>query len=293
MNRINLIRVSILLLTIFFGVSLANADDAKMSKKDRKKVEKILKGKQERVPLPSILTCDEAAMAFCYDVGKFSGEEYASMLAECEARVKENRLLLEYNNQMSDHNRNKYGEEFLNKIMKSASEEVERSEILVDYCNRERGIIAEAEARKMPEGTIIKVDYVEAGSARPTPVRIYMALGTDSRLHLIYSNEQFQDEKPVTVPNDVLQQLRSTFEENKLYRLHSLYSRPYGFSSIIEPLGGPPSCMLTVEFSDGTVISSRTNRMYFSEECRDFVGILRGFYWSKRKNDDNKIVTIK
>ena len=293
MTRSRLVKLFALLLVALLGAASATADDAKLSKKERKAVEKILKGKQERVKLPGMLFNDEAAMSFCYGVGKYTDAEYTSMMADCKARVDENALLLKYNGQMSDKDREKYGEENVYKVMKSAAEENRRFEILSEYCDREREIIAAANARKMPKGKIVRVDYTEGGSSRPTPIRIHMALGTDSHMHLIFNNQQFQDEKPVTVPEDVQEQLRTTFEENKLYKLHSFYGRPYGFPTIIEPLGGPPSCMFAVEFEDGTVISSRTDRQYFSEDCQDFVGILRGYYWNKRKNDDNKVVLIK
>ncbi|MBP5314717.1 MAG: haloacid dehalogenase-like hydrolase [Muribaculaceae bacterium] len=105
--------------------------------------------------------------------------------------------------------------------------------------------------------------------------------------------EVFRDEKPVTVSEEVLDRLQKTYEENKLYKLHSFYRKPYIFNSIIEPLGGPPSCFLTVEFDNGTVIGSRTDRANFDDGCREFVTILTGLYWEKRKNEDNQIIRIK
>ncbi|MBO7382363.1 MAG: hypothetical protein J6U03_03220 [Muribaculaceae bacterium] len=287
----NIVKVFAFLLTVLLVAPAVSADDAVLSKKDRKKAEKIFKGKQKRVNLPGPIYNDETAMAFCFDVGRCSDEEYNSLMKACEQRVKENTMLLNYEAKMTDRERDKYDDIY--SIVKSAVDENDRYGILRTYCDEEREIIAEAEARKMPKGKIVRVAYSETGSSRPTPVVMHMALGTDSRMHLILTNDQFRDEKPVTVSEEVLDRLQKTYEENKLYKLHSFYRKPYIFNSIIEPLGGPPSCFLTVEFDNGTVIGSRTDRANFDDGCREFVTILTGLYWEKRKNEDNQIIRIK
>ncbi|MBR5744750.1 MAG: hypothetical protein IKX94_05420, partial [Muribaculaceae bacterium] len=172
----NIVKVFAFLLTVLLVVPAVSADDAALSKKDRKKAEKIFKGKQKRVDLPGPIYNDETAMAFCFDVGRRSDEEYNTLMKACEQRVKENTMLLNYEAKMTDNDRDKYDDIY--SIVKSAVDENDRYKLLRDYCDEERQIVADAEARQMPKGKIVRVDYSERGSSRPTPVVLNMALGT-------------------------------------------------------------------------------------------------------------------
>ncbi|MBO7052667.1 MAG: hypothetical protein J6W24_08410 [Prevotella sp.] len=153
-----------------------------------------------------------------------------------------------------------------------------RYDIMTSYCELQLKRRREAMERTMPEGALVKFEYREYGSSRPTEVLITLTRNEDGKWMLNSKEESkyladWTQQADKEVGEDVSDKIRQIAEQSKLYQCLNIYEEQPAFDKAPHLMGGPPSWSFRCEFEGGT-ISSRSECMPVPMGCAEIVDYL-------------------
>lgn len=290
------------LLTI---VSVASA--MAVSKKEQKAlmeqvVSAIERGeKAVNSEVPAFLLDDMAASLYCIEILCKTDEQYNEDIARANKVIDEAQWVLDNcfmpEGEVEVQLRKKgytidrmlycrhWAEEFTQRIHP-------RYDIMVSHCELQLKRRREALERPMPEGELVKFEYREYGSSRPTEVLVTLTR-VNSDKWMLNCTEESKDvadrirQVHKEVDKEVAVKIRQMAEQSKLYQCLYYYEEQPSFEKAPHLLGGPPSWSFRCVFEGGT-ISSESECMPVPEGCTEIVNYLRKIQEDVCKNQQEQ-----
>ena len=229
---------------IFTGVQ---AQDKKLSKKERKQLAAMVTKGKDRVPRPELLQDDKTCLDWTMDLKRKDPAEVDRMWGQAFMRQEQNEYIKEHiGSAIKDST-----------LIAQTLHEIERENMRFQYFNMEYREFLDnqaAERRTMPQGQLISLSYRRNGRVE----NLYSPLSVkkiDSEVQVTYG----QKEEIIYYDLGILNELRNIFERERLYQLHPSYrikGCPLPDATIHADIFDGERWAMTAKFDDGTTISS-------------------------------------
>ena len=241
-----------------------------------------------KMDVPAFLLDDMEASHYCSDILGKSDEQYAQDTARVNRVVNEAMWLLDNRRMPTEEvvvmlGKKGYDIGRLEHCYSWAWEFVQsihpRYDIMKSYCELQLKRRREAQERSMPDGALVKFEYREYGSYRPTEVLIKLTRNEDGKW-MLNSKEESRyvadriRQEGKEVDKDVAVKIRQIAEQSKLYQCLNYYEEQPAFKKAPHLMGGPPSWSFRCEFEGGT-IRSESECMPVPVGCAEIVDYLR------------------
>ena len=217
----------------------------------------------ELLSMPEWMRNDDLCFDYCLNMGYRKEEQYRADTAQVLGRWRQCEKLLDAYHVLLNNpklmKKLKVSPEAMS-VMELSFEDLlnpsyrERFAAMCRYCNNYWDLRHEADAREMPQGRLLRLEYEEHGSSRPNPV--YVKIEPDSTGQMTVTVENAS--RPWTgemlsapASDELLTRVRNFVEEQKIHKMVRYHSLPSGFREHPLPTGGPPSWSFSAKFEGG------------------------------------------
>jgi len=216
--------------------------------------------------IPDFIANDQAVSKYCGNILNITDEQYSQDTAQVNALFQKAALL-----------QSAYPDEELTQLLIKKKYDVsrlydlsawgsmilsslpKRYSMLTNYCELQLKRRREAAQRTMPTGQLLRLDYEETGSSRPTPVG-YWLYRNETTGQWVLSGMSFSfnrhEKVSATLTNEDVTQVCDMLKAYKVYKCLSYYEDESPFLNNPIQLGGPPSWNFSCQLEGGEICSS-------------------------------------